>query len=309
MKVIVFWHKNPDTDSILSAIIYVEFLNSIWFEAQAVKLWELNTETKFLLEIFEEQDLQLINELPAWTLVALVDHNEKSQTIDNIDELEIHSVIDHHKFWGFTTNKPLIIRAQPLCSTCSVLYNMFVQEWITITQRIAKLMIAWIISDSLYFRSPTTTEFDKEITESLNQIAQISNLEDFSMQMFNAKSDLWDISVHDLIKLDYKEFDFNWIKMWIWTIETTNPAYSLDRKQEILKWLEDIKSQDWLDAILLSIVDILNEKNITIVLGDKEQEIIKNVFGENTQDNIANLGNRISRKKQIVPQIDSYFKS
>lgn len=309
MKVVVFWHKNPDTDSILSAIIYTEFLNSIWFEAQAVKLWELNTETKFLLEVFWEQDLQLVNTLPAWTLVALVDHNEKTQTIDNIDELDIHSVVDHHKFWSFSTNKSIFVRTQPLCSTCSVLYNMFIQEWVSITQRIAKLMIAWIISDSLYFRSPTTTEIDKEIVESLNQIAQIPNLEDFSMQMFNAKSDLGDISIHDLIKLDYKEFDFNWIKMWIWTIETTNPSYSLNRKQEILKWLEEIKSQNWLDAILLSIVDILNEKNTTIVLGDKEQEIIKNVFWENTQDNIANLWNRISRKKQMVPQLDSYFKS
>jgi manganese-dependent inorganic pyrophosphatase len=126
------------------------------------------------------------------------------------------------------------------------------------------------------------------------------------MKMFDAKSDLWDISVIDLIKYDYKEFDFNGTKAGIWTLETTNPSYALGRRKEILKWLKEIKQNDNLDFVMLSIVDIIWEKNTTIVLGE-DSEIIEKVFNTKVEDNLADLKNRLSRKKQIVPDLTKYF--
>ena len=126
------------------------------------------------------------------------------------------------------------------------------------------------------------------------------------MKMFDAKSDLWDISVIDLIKYDYKEFDFNGTKAGIWTLETTNPSYALGRKEEILEWLKEIKQNDNLDFIMLSIVDIIWEKNTTIALKE-DSEIIEKVFNTKIEDNLADLKNRLSRKKQIVPDLTKYF--
>lgn len=306
-KTYIFWHKNPDTDTILSSIVYWEFLQSKWVDLEVVALWECNNETKFLLNKFWLTAPKIIDTLPAWSKIILVDHNEAPQSIDNLNDFEIVWVIDHHKFGNFSTKSPLYIRSEALCSTCSVIYNIFKAEWYQISKTTASLMISAILSDSLLYKSPTTTDYDKKIVEELNKIAWISNIEEFAMDMFNAKSDLGDISIEDLIKIDYKEFDFNGTKAGIWVIETVNPTYSMNRKQEILKWLEEIKAKNSLDIVFLSIVDILKEKNITFVLWDKEKQVIKDIYGVDTFDNMADLGNILSRKKQVVPQFTEYF--
>jgi manganese-dependent inorganic pyrophosphatase len=163
------------------------------------------------------------------------------------------------------------------------------------------------MSDSLLFRSATTTKEDTIIAKELQKITWIESLEDFAMPMFNAKSDLWDMEIEKLIKYDYKEFDLNWTKAWIWTLETTNPGYWLGRKEEILKWLEKIKIQDNLDFIMLSIVDIIWEKNTTIALEWNDSKVIEEVFNCKVENNQANLKNRLSRKKQVVPDLTEYF--
>lgn len=306
-KIYVFWHKNPDTDTILSSIVYWNFLKSKWYDVDIVSLWNINNETKFLLEKFWLTAPKTIDSLPAWSKVVLVDHNEPAQSISNLSELEIVWVIDHHKFWNFSTNAPVYVKAEPLCSTCSVIYNIFRFEWYQPDQITASLMIAAILSDSLLYKSPTITDYDKKIVEELNRIACIPNIESFAMDMFNAKSDLWDIKVEDLIKLDYKEFDFNWTKAWIWVIETVNPAYAMWRKDEILKWLADLKSKSWLNLIYLSVVDILKENNQTFVLWDVEKDVLNKIYWAETIDNIADLWKVISRKKQVIPQFTQYF--
>lgn len=306
-KIFIFWHKNPDTDTILSSIVYETYLKSKWIDAQAIALGEWNNETKFILNELWIKYPDIHTTLPESSNVILVDHNESTQTIDNINQLEIIWVIDHHKFWNFNTNTPLFIRADALCSTCSVIYWIFLADNYSPDKTTAILMISAILSDSLLFKSPTTTPRDKQIVQELNKIAQIENIEEYAMAMFNAKSDLWNINIQDLIKLDYKEFDFNWTKTWIWVIETVNPSYALWRKNEIIQWLKDLKQKNWLDLIYLSIVDILKENNKTIIIDKKEKEIIKNIYWVETIENIADIGNRISRKKQVIPEFTQYF--
>jgi manganese-dependent inorganic pyrophosphatase len=127
------------------------------------------------------------------------------------------------------------------------------------------------------------------------------------MPMFHAKSDLWDMSIKNLIQYDYKSFEFWNTKIWVWTLETTNPTYALERKNGILIWLEELKKEQNLDFIMLSIVDIIWEVNTTIILDWTDTEVLEKVFSCKAHNNLVNLWARLSRKKQIIPQLTEYF--
>ena len=302
----IVWHKNPDTDSTLSSLILSDYLTKKWYKTEVYIQGKLNKETEFLLDLLKIEVPKIATSFKAWTKVALVDHNEKFQSLDNLDELVVEYIVDHHKI-NFKSPAPLNIRMEKLCSTCSILYKMYKEAWFEINEKIAKMIVSWILSDSLMFKSATTTKQDVLIAEELKSLSAIENLKEYAMDMFNAKSDLWDISIEDLIKYDYKEFEINSKKIWVWTLETTNPDYSLWRKDEILKWLEKIKKDYNLDFILLSVVDIIWEKNTSIVLSWADSDIVEKVFNTKIENNLANLKRRLSRKKQIMPELTEYF--
>ncbi len=301
----VLGHKVPDTDAITSAIVYAHFLSHTGNQAQAVALGHPNKETEFVLQQAHLPMIDIISELPEGSVIALVDHNEEGQSIAHRGEYTIHSVVDHHKVANFETGYPLFMRLEPLASTNSILYKMYQEAHLQITTDIAILMLGGILSDTLHFRSPTTTEFDKTIVTELAKLAQIDDIEEFAMKMFTEKSDLGDISIYDLIKaVDAKDFTFGNQKSLIACIETTNPDYCLNRKDDIIETIRTIKLSEGYDFILFCIVDILNEKNTTIVADAVESYIVKKVFGADTVDGLADLGDRISRKKTIVPPME-----
>lgn len=302
----VVWHTNPDTDAILSAMIYAKYLQLGWVDATPVRLGEINNETRHALQLLGWELPQFVDSLPAGTKVALTDHNEHTQSISNIGELDVVAIVDHHKF-NFQTSQPIDILVRPIASTCSVIYGLWKARWEVIPLDVAKAMMMWIISDTLYFRSPTTTQYDKDIFQELNEIAQIGDTEQFSLDMFAAKSDLWDIHVRDLVTLDYKVFESGDKRFGIGTIETTNPWYTLGRKNEILDDLTNLKQEQQLDMVMLCVVDILNEQNMTLVPTDIDAEVVKHVFGSDTVDHIVDLWNRISRKKQLAWPVTDYF--
>jgi len=306
INISVVGHKVPDTDCVLSAIIASDYLSKKWYNPTVYMQGELNKETEFLLEQLNLAKPEIKTTFESGTKMCLVDHNEDFQAPDNISDLEIAWVIDHHKI-NFQTATPIYARVEPICSTGSILYKMYKEAGFEVTKEIWTMMLACILSDSLLFRSATTTKEDTVLAKELQEITGIQDLEAFAMPMFNAKSDLWDMEVEKLIKYDYKEFDFNGTKAWIGTLETTNPGYALWRKEEILKWLEKIKKDDNLDFILLSVVDIIWEKNTSIILDGKETEVVEQVFSTKINDNLADLKNRLSRKKQVVPELTKYF--
>jgi len=229
----VVGHKVPDTDCVLSAIIAADYLEKKWYQKATpyIQGW-LNKETSYLLEQLNIEIPEIKTSFPEWTNICLVDHNESFQTLDNLSELNVEWVIDHHKL-KFETPTPLNMRVEPICSTGSILFKMYKESGFEISKDIATMMLACILSDSLLFRSATTTKEDTILAEELKEISWITDFEAFAMPMFNAKSDLWDMDIEDLIKYDYKEFDLNWTKAWIGTLETTNPWYGLWRKEEI----------------------------------------------------------------------------
>ena len=298
----IIGHINPDTDTICSALVYEDYLTQKGTKAKAYALGLLNNETKFVFEKFSITEPEHIEKLPQGTEIILLDHNEETQSINNINDLDIVEIIDHHKV-KIETDKPISIHIEPLGSSCSIIAKKFFRsKKADLSQTNASLLIAGIISDTLYFRSPTTTEEDKKIAEKLNEIAQIEDLEKFSLEMFNAKSDLGDISTEDLIKLDYKVFEFGDDSYGVGVMETTNKDFGLNRQDKIVKKLTEIKEDDNLKAIFFSIIDILEEESYTLTSGEKETELFKKMFNAEEKKGALFVDNLISRKKQIIPK-------
>lgn len=307
----VFGHTNPDTDAVTAALVYASLLTKLGTPAQAYRLGELNFETPFVLREAGIATPELLPQQPAGTEVALVDHNETTQSADNLADLVVTHVVDHHKLGDLQTSKPVTLRFDPVGSCGTILFGMFQEANVPIDQWEAQLMLSGILSDTLHFRSPTTTERDRRAVEALAPLAQIDDVASYAMQMFAAKSDLGDTPAQQIVQMDYKEYTFgegDGAQRWgMGVTETTNPAYALGRQAELLTAMQAIKERDGLDGLLLSIVDILEGQNVALVLSDTEAAVLQGAFGAVTQGNRADLGNRISRKKQLVPELEAYF--
>jgi manganese-dependent inorganic pyrophosphatase len=307
MEQYIISHKNPDTDSIVSAIIYSKYLSKKGEDFIPVALGELNKETKFVLEKFNFSSPKIIEKILPDTKIILVDHNELNQSVQGVGFAKIIEIIDHHKF-DLKTGEPLKIRAEPIGSTCSIIAKKLFENNYELSKEESGMLISGIISDTLFFRSPTTTQEDKDIITRLNKIANITDLESYSNEMFTAKSDLGDISAHDLVRLDYKMFRFNDRNYGIGVMETTNPSYALKRKDEIVKAMKDIKESDNLEGTFFSVVDIINENNKTFYISDKDKKILMDVFkGIEFEENILDIGNILSRKKEMVPRLEKFL--
>ncbi len=300
----IIGHKNPDTDTTCSGIAYQNFLAKQGVEAQAFALGNLNKETEFVLEQFGVDAPEQITELPHGTEIILLDHNEEKQSIDNIKDLDIVEIIDHHKV-KIETDKPISIFIKPLGSSCSIIAEKYFDNNVELTKSIAGILLSGIISDTLFFRSPTTTDVDRELVEKLNDIVGIDDLEEFSLKMFSAKSDLGDIDVEDLIRLDYKSFTFKDGEYGIGVMETTNIDFGLSRKDEIVAKLKQIKEKDGLQGIFFVIVDILNEKSYTLTADLEGMNLFEQLFKAESKDGVLFVDKLVSRKKQIVPVFEN----
>ncbi len=306
MTVAVFGHQNPDTDAITSALVYTSFLSKTGVPATAYRLGDLNSETKFVLERARVAAPELTTALPAGTEVALTDHNEALQSIANLGELKLTRVIDHHKI-SLSSSEPLYLRFEPLGCTGTILAKLYVENNVHIEVWEADLMLSAILSDTLHFRSPTTTPIDREMGTYLGQIAGVNDLEKYALEQFAAKSDLGDMSAAQMLKTDYKLFSFAGKVYGLGVLESTDLSYALGRKAELLQAMQDEKDEQNLAGIFLSLIDILEEKNLTLVLGPDEQQVLEGAFKATVKDDLADLGPLISRKKQIVPVLEGYL--
>lgn len=307
----VFGHLNPDTDAISAAMVYARLLTRQGTEARAYRLGEPNFETAYLLRELGLEAPPLLTELPAGSKVALVDHNESAQSLPGLLELDVTRVVDHHKLGDLTTTNPPYLRFEPVGCTGTILLALHREAGLSVDPQDARLLLSAILSDTLHFRSPTTTPQDREAVAFLAPVAGIENVEAYALAMFAAKSDLGDTPAETLLRMDYKVFPFgdpaqpqNW---GLGVIETTNPAYVFGRQQELLTAMDQVKAEDSLSGVLLSVVDILNETNRTLVLGATEAKVLREAFGVEAEGQVADLGARISRKKQVVPTLEKYF--
>lgn len=307
----VFGHTNPDTDAITAALVYANLLRRQGQEAQAFRLGDPNFETQFVLRELGLDAPPPLPQLAPGSAVALVDHNESAQSAPNVTELRVQCVVDHHKLGDLTTASPPYLRFEPVGCTGTLLLKLHREANLPVEAGDAKLMLSAILSDTLHFRSPTTTQEDRDAAEFLAPIAGVQDVQAYALAMFAAKSDLGDTPAETLLKMDYKVFPFGdpaSPQQWgVGVIETTNPAYVFGRQAELLAAMHQAKAQDGLAGILLSVVDILNETNRTFVIGANEEKVVQEAFGAAAVDHVADLGNRISRKKQLVPTLEKYF--
>lgn len=302
----VFGHTNPDTDAIASALLYAELLRLQGHAAQAYRLGEPNNETRFVLKTAGAELPLLLETLAPGSAAALVDHNESSQSLPGLGELRVTHVIDHHRLGDLQTADVPYLRFEPLGSTGSILYRLWREAGLVPTAQQALLMQACILSDTMEFRRPTTTEHDRRFAA---ELAGLSGHDSAALAagMFAAKSDVGGLDAGTLLKTDYKVFCFGEDDWGLGVVETTHPQAVLERKDELLQAMDLERAQAHLRGVLLCVVDILNERNTALVPGATEAEALQQIFGAQTSDHLADLGGRISRKKQLVPAFEAHF--
>jgi manganese-dependent inorganic pyrophosphatase len=305
-KTIVIGHKNPDTDSVLSAILVSKYSKKILgFEAEARIAGDINNETKYILGIAAEPKPKMIKKITNEDVV-LVDTTEPGQILEGLTEDNLVGIIDHHNLGGLKTSKAIYTRVENAGCVCSLIYKICKEKGVKVDKKAATLMMAGIISDTLNLTSPTTTLEDKTFLRELAGIAK-ADVKQFAARQFEAKSSLKGISLDKVVESDYKEFEMGGKKVGIGVWETTNPESVNASAKKIIELLEIKKVNEKLDYILFAVVDILKNNSYCYIIGEPEKSLVKTVFGVETKDDMAMLKGVVSRKKQIVPPLMSYF--
>lgn len=302
-EILIFGHKNPDTDTICSSMVK-EILNKKngCEKSKAVRLGNVNKETQYVLNYLGLEAPELIEKVEEGQEVILVDHNEFNQSAEGIENAKILGVIDHHRISNFETSEPLYYTARPYGCTATILYKDFLQKGIKIEKTEAILMASAIISDTLLLKSPTTTEHDKKALEELGKIANI-NIEEYGLEMLKAGTDLDDFSAEELINLDAKSLDKNGTKFVIAQVNTVSIDDVLKRQKELEEAINKTIAEKGLSLFVFAITDILNSNSEAIVLGEKVDAVEK-AFNKKLENNRVFLEGVVSRKKQLVPFID-----
>jgi manganese-dependent inorganic pyrophosphatase len=299
-KVLIFGHKNPDTDTICSAIAYAALKQELGMDAEPVRLGEVNGETQYALNYFNVDAPRLVEKVAAEVSnVILVDHNERQQSADDIDQVRVLEVIDHHRIANFETSDPLYYRAEPVGCTATILNKLYKENGVKIRKEIAGLMLSAIISDSLLFKSPTCTEQDVAAAKELAEIAGV-DVDSYGLEMLKAGADLSDKTVPQLIAIDAKEFQMGGHKVEIAQVNAVDTAQVMERQAELEAVLQDVIAKKELDLFLLVVTDILNNDSVALALG-KAAHAVEKAYNVTLENNTAVLKGVVSRKKQIVP--------
>ena len=299
----IFGHKNPDTDTIMSSLALEYLENQIGNkDAKAYRLGKINKETAYALKYFKTEEPKLLENVEEGEEVILVDHNEFGQSVDGIENAKILKVIDHHKVANFKTSEPLFYFAMPVGCTSSILFELFNMNNVEIPSRIAGLMLSAILSDTLLLKSPTCTEKDIEAAKKLAEIANV-DINTYGLEMLKAGTDLSDFTPDELINIDSKPFTTNGVKYQAAQVNTASIKDVLKDQANIEKAMNNFMEKNGVDLFVLMITDIIENNSQILVLG--KQEIAEKAFNVKLENNTAFLPGVVSRKKQIVPQIDS----
>lgn len=305
-KTLIFGHKNPDTDSICSALVYAHLKKEQGIEVEPARLGEVNKETQYALDYFGVQAPQLVEKVEDGQEVILVDHNEFQQSADNIENAKITEVIDHHRISNFETKDPLFFRAEPVGCTATILNKVYKENNIEPTKEIAGLMLSAIISDSLLFKSPTCTKEDVEAAHELAKIAGV-DAEAYGLDMLKAGADLSDKSAYDLVTMDAKEFTMGDAKVEIAQVNTVDASTVYENQADIEAEIGKIIDQKQLDLFVFVVTDILNNDSEVLAVGDRKEKVAAGFNVELDENNRALLKDVVSRKKQIVPVLTEQF--
>lgn len=301
-NLLVFGHQNPDTDTIASAIAYAYLLNETQQPAQAIALGTPNEETQFALDYFKTPAPRVVetvsNEV---SQVALVDHNELQQSVSDLKDVEVVAVVDHHRIANFETANPLYYRAEPVGCTATILYKLYQENEVVIPKHIAGLMLSAIISDTLLFKSPTSTPQDESVAKILAKIAGVQ-LEEYGLALLKAGTNLVTKTEVELLNLDAKSFPMGNTTVRIAQVNTVDENELLERKTALENEMLLNNQTNNYDLFVLVITNILTSNSVVLVVGEPK-EAVEKAFNVTLVNNSAVLEGVVSRKKQVVPQL------
>ena len=304
MTIKVFGHKSPDTDSTGSPLIWAWYLSEVkGTPAEAKLLGEPNTEAAFVIDRWGFEKPEIIDGVAADEPVVIVDTNNPAEPPDAINDADILAIIDHHKLvGGIETKGPIDITIRPLACAATVMYDLMGDDAAKMPKNIKGAMLSCILSDTLEFRSPTTTDHDKALAEKLAGELGVS-IPDYAAEMFAAKSDVSAFSDAELLRMDSKEYAVGDTKFRVSVLETTAPGVVLDRKASLMETMTTVASEDGVDQVLLFVVDILNEEATLLVPNDMVKTVAAKSFDATATGDTVVLPGVMSRKKQIIPNL------
>ena len=305
-KTLIFGHRNPDTDSICSALAYADLKTRTGADVEAVRLGSVSAETQFVLDAFNTAPPRLVESVAAEAShVILVDHNERQQSAIDIDDVTIAEVIDHHRIANFETAGPLYYRAEPVGCTSTIVFKMFKESGVAVSPQIGGLMLSAIVSDTLLLKSPTCTPEDVAAAQELAPIAGV-DLQTYGLQLLKAGASLRERSIAQLISTDSKEFPMGRAKVEIAQVTAVDVDEVLCRQDELEAAMRDTIAAKGLDLFLFVITDILNNDSIAVALGPRAAAV-EAAFWVTLENNRALLIGVVSRKLQIVPVLTDTF--
>jgi manganese-dependent inorganic pyrophosphatase len=304
MTVQVFGHKSPDTDSTGSPIVWAWYLNEIKGISAAPKLLgEPNTEAAFVLKRWNLDKPEIISGVDAGAPVVIVDTNNPAELPANINDADIQAIIDHHKLvGGLETKGPIDITVRPLACTATIMVDLMGDDAAKMPEAIKGAALSCILSDTLEFRSPTTTDHDRAVAEKLAAELGI-DIPSYASELFEAKSDVSAFSDAELLRMDSKEYTVDGKEFRVSVLETTAPKLVLDRKDSLMASMVEVAAEDGADQVLLFVVDILNEEATLLVPNDLVKTVAEKSFGATVTGDTVVLPGIMSRKKQIIPNL------
>lgn len=305
MPVYVVGHKNPDTDSVAASIAAADFMNKArGIDAVAAAQGPITPESAFILDTFGLAVPELFTDATGQSVI-LVDHSDVAQAPDNIGKGEILGIYDHHKLGDVTTAAPLEIIVKPVGSSCTVIKMLYDCARVQISKPVAGVMLCAILSDTVMFKSPTCTPFDKAAVESLAAIAGVDDYMELGIEMFKVKSSVQGASAHDLLFRDFKDFEMNGHKIGISQIEVIDLSLIDAVKPALVAECRKVKAEGR-HSVLLLLTDVIKEGSELIAITD-DPAIVKKAFGKDLHGDTAWLEGVLSRKKQVVPPLEKAF--
>ena len=300
----VFGHTAPDTDSTGSPIIGAWYLNEVRkTPAEAVLQGEPNTEAAWMLERWDLPKPAIIEDVAAGDACVIVDTNNPAELPADLSRANVLQIIDHHRLvGGIETAGPIEIVMKPLACTATLMHQMMGEDAARMPEEIRGAMLSCILSDTLEFRSPTTTDEDRTLAEALASGLGVS-IPDYAAEMFAAKSDVSRFSEAELLLMDSKEVEVGDMKLRVSVLETTSPDQILSRKDALLSAMPEVAASEGVSDVLLFVVDILKEEATLLMSSDLSKGIAAKSFGAEVTGDSVVLPGIMSRKKQIIPAL------
>ena len=305
MSMYVVGHKIPDSDSICGALAIAYLKNQIGEPAIPTRLGDVSPETQFILDKFgfEAPELKMSY---AGENVYIVDHTEKTQAPDDIDEATVVGVVDHHKLGDLTTSTPLECWIRPVGCSNTIVKMMYDFYDVEIPKAYAGIMMCAILSDTVIFKSPTCTTADIKCVEALAEIAGIEDYKALGMEMFKVKSAVQGTPVRDLVMRDFKDFDMHGNLVGVGQLEVIDLSVFDTIKADLAADIIKLKEEGNRHSVMLLLTDIMKEGSLMLIASDDET-LITSAYGVTAENSEVWLDGVLSRKKQVVPPLQDAF--